>query len=551
VAFIEKLFEPPADDPEAALSCRFPARYLWLERKLALSQYGIRASTCPRFEKWRAQIDASSAELLFAAAFLNSPASMYGHTLLKLGRKGPTQGEAILDYVVAYGAETGDVGGLPYIVLGLSGGFPGYFSTMPFYLKIREYNDAESRDIWSYSLKLNERELDFLVRHLWEARQVRFPYYFLGKNCSYFLLRLLDIVHEKKSFTAELPIWTIPVDTIRQLDRRGRIGQREHRPSRSQRMFARRESLSSEEKSLAKAWARDKSPPPLDVLKEDRQAKVLDAAFEYHRYLQAGAPLLGEYQERELRIALARSRLSIPAAPLSGLRAEPPEESHLSNRAGVFFGERKPDQGKPSSFGLIEWRPAIQDLLSDPFGLDHYGEQEIMRTRLRISERGKKILAESFDLIRIRALSPIDSWVKKPSWRFALAADREKGRGCLGGRCTYFLLEVGGGMSAPIFGSNENILFCLMVLDTHAGAPFAPNYRIGAGPEFGIKLRPLGPWRILAEARWKRYFLGDKEWRKSLRVGQSLTLSKKLEVRAEAELVERDREYSAGVFRYF
>ena len=252
LAFRAALAEPLPADPDNDVRCRFPARYAFVKRALDLGGGEAKPFECPRYEKWRKEIDADSAYLLFAAQFMNSPASMYGHTLLQLGRSGKTKGDAILDYVVAYGAETGGAGGLSYIVLGLSGGFPGFFSTVPFYLKIREYNDAESRDLWAYKLRLSPEQLDFLLAHLWEVRTVNFPYYFLGKNCSYFLLRFLDLVNPGEPLVRGLPFWTIPVDTIRALAKRGWITERTHRPSRSARMLARRKFLVGEEKDLAR-----------------------------------------------------------------------------------------------------------------------------------------------------------------------------------------------------------------------------------------------------------------------------------------------------------
>ena len=70
--------------------------------------------------------------------------------------------------------------------------FRGRFSTMPYYIKVQEYNNLESRDLWEYPLHLTRPQVDLLVRHLWELGQTSMAYYFFNRNCSYQLLPLLE-----------------------------------------------------------------------------------------------------------------------------------------------------------------------------------------------------------------------------------------------------------------------------------------------------------------------------------------------------------------------
>ena len=74
---------------------------------------------------------------------------------------------------------------------------------MPYYRKVREYNDIESRDIWEYKLKLSEEEVSRVLLHLWEMQRAEFDYYFLDENCSYQLLSLLDVAREDLHLTKE------------------------------------------------------------------------------------------------------------------------------------------------------------------------------------------------------------------------------------------------------------------------------------------------------------------------------------------------------------
>ena len=45
----------------------------------------------------------------------------------------------------------------------------------------------------SLSVDVTVAEIDFLLMHLWELREAEAPYYFFTRNCSYELLRLLEV----------------------------------------------------------------------------------------------------------------------------------------------------------------------------------------------------------------------------------------------------------------------------------------------------------------------------------------------------------------------
>ena len=146
-------------NPEEA-HCRFPAREMFLRRQLL---WNGPVPNCERLDKWKAAFSAKGIELIFASAFINSPSSMYGHTLLKFPRSGITEGNDLLDYTLSYGADTGTTGGLAYVWKGLTGGFQGLFTSAPFYMKVKEYNHVDKRDFWIYPLRVLPGELEVLV----------------------------------------------------------------------------------------------------------------------------------------------------------------------------------------------------------------------------------------------------------------------------------------------------------------------------------------------------------------------------------------------------
>ena len=69
--------------------CAWVARYAWLNSQLKFDATRLPPRTCPRFEQWRATLNPAGLTLIFASAYLNSPSSMYGHTLLRVGCERP------------------------------------------------------------------------------------------------------------------------------------------------------------------------------------------------------------------------------------------------------------------------------------------------------------------------------------------------------------------------------------------------------------------------------------------------------------------------------
>ena len=60
---------------------------------------------CERFDQWIAELNADSITLIFASAFLGNPASMFGHTFLRIDQEGQTEQTRLLAYTINYAAD--------------------------------------------------------------------------------------------------------------------------------------------------------------------------------------------------------------------------------------------------------------------------------------------------------------------------------------------------------------------------------------------------------------------------------------------------------------
>jgi hypothetical protein len=516
----------------AEAACRYPARALYLKRL----GHSILEPNCEKFQKWRAAIEPKGLELVFAAAYINSPSSMYGHTLLKFPRAGKTEGQELLDYTLNFGAETGDAGGATYVWRGLTGGFPGYFSTAPFYLKVKEYNYVENRDFWIYPLRLTPEELELLLRHAWELREVQFPYFFLRKNCAYFLLEFLEVARPGQGLTKNFPFWAVPMDTIRLLQAGAWLGEPKLRPSRYKMLQSRRALLTKNETAaLSDLLEQNKIP----ALQPERAALVLDAAYELLRFHTEGKIVTVAAKELEKSILLERAKY--PEAKQEFLYQEKsPEQGHKTGRASFSYGKNR-----LRDFAEFSYRGTLHDLLSDPLGYEDYSE--LSMGDLRFRKEGKRFFLERADILRLRSLSPWEPWIPKRSWSFKSGFARAKELDCADWKCLYGNLQGGMGASVKL---GPVLFFSLAELDLQLGGVFQKDFRLLAGASLGIST-PLWPKaRLLAEAEPRWRLLGDKRTPRSYRVGLAQSLGK-WEIRLSAEKNRALRETLLGAYFYF
>jgi hypothetical protein len=189
--------------------CRFPARTLYLKRKGFLSKD---IPHCPNYEYFKKKLRLESIWMVFASYYVNNPSSAFGHTLFKI--KGKGNNNDLLEYGVNFAAQVTTPNPFLYAVMGLIGGFRGNFSLLPYFSKIAEYNDSETRDLWEYKLNLNEKEKELFLAHLWEMDKSVYDYFYLTENCSYHLLLFLDAIRPSLNFKERMSFFVLPSQTL-------------------------------------------------------------------------------------------------------------------------------------------------------------------------------------------------------------------------------------------------------------------------------------------------------------------------------------------------
>jgi Domain of unknown function (DUF4105) len=393
----------------------------------------------------------------------------------------------LLDHGISYAAVVTQDNPILYAVYGLFGLFQGTFTKVPYFYKIREYNDYESRDLWEYRLALDQQQIEILVAHLWELGSTYFKYYYLTQNCAYHIITALQAALPERDLVDRMPTVAIPVDGLKALTSSpGLVKEIRFRPSLRTRWQNRLETLTSNEKSALKQvlLAANNLPPSLS---DNEKLKVYDASLDYidlRHYKELILEPEGEASTKKQKLLAARSDVPLPSHELTSYvrNGEPPHQGHDSMRVGLGQGTTF-----QSSFTEVSLRFALHDLLDPSTGYPTYSEVEFFDFSSRFDLSSHRLSPEDLTLFKVVSLSPIDSFHAPFSWKAKLGGIRIHDNSCAS--CFAGSAEVGGGWTVEILRKSAALF---LTADTQlAAAPgfYQSFFRLGLGPTLGMRLQ--------------------------------------------------------------
>lgn len=533
-ATIAAFFAPASgQDAEESPQCAMIARYRWLKAELSFDPARLREDRCRDFREWYRRIDPAQITLIFPAAYLNNPSSMFGHTLLRLDRPNQDESTRLLSYAVNFGAETGADGGLAFAVRGLTGAYRGTFSVMPYYEMVKRYSDIENRDIWEYQLNFTREETARVVEHLWELRNHHIDYYFFTTNCSYALLSLLDVARPELDLTEGFTFHTMPVDTVRAVMKHPSLLRRTtFRPSQRTRLEQDWRELRREERQLALRLARGEIEPDEAALARSgavSRARTIELAQGYLQYqLDTDTKARAQIANRSLKLLHARAKLAVDSTP--GARGEPharPDQGHGSGRAAVGIGAT---EGR--SFVELRARPAYHGLVDPGAGFAAGAAIDFLDLRLRWYE-GRSPHLESLSIIDIRSLTPRNEMFQPISWQVRARLDRFRRDGRDLGKLVF---TAGGGAGFTWSPGDGALLYGLADAALFADGDWPDGRLFGIGPVAGVVWPITRRWTLGVEGRWQLVLGGETDERFSFGLKQSFALTRNLAVRAGAAI---------------
>lgn len=402
--------EPPTSDPDLHAQCRFPARLLWLKKKL-YEHPAFRADIkCPAYSEWTQSGSVSSLSVIYATGYLGNPASYYGHLLLKFNFR-ENQGKSnLMDVSVNYGAilDNKHDSKLSYLVKSVIGGYDGGFSHIRFYFHEHNYGEIELRDLWEYRLDLPQEAVNLMVAHAWEVLGKRYTYYFFRRNCAYRMAEILQVV-DGLNIIPETPPWVIPqslVQTLAHAQYRGKplLAEVIYHPSRQSRFYEKYTSLSPNESSILKNLARNSyrfADAEFQGLPMSSKQAILDALLDYYQF--ADAPLdKAPVETRQAYATTLSTRYQLPpgVTPVNQMRPASPQGGHPPGWAQVGWWHNSITGNALS----IRIRPAYYDVLDTDSSHVLNAVLGMFDTQINI-RRGQAHL-NRLDLLNVESVNP-------------------------------------------------------------------------------------------------------------------------------------------------
>jgi len=510
--------------------CAFPERYRFLKEKFDLKYKNI---DCPKFKEFLSQFKANSLSLVFSSASPNNPGSMFGHTFLKVNSS--TSTNELLDYGVNFAAGVSkDENGFAFVVFGMTGGYRGIYSIQPYYTKVNEYTNSESRDLWEYQLSLTPEESNRVLAHIWEIdTNTYFDYFFFDENCSYQLLASIEAIKPEWELT-NFPIYVIPGESVKKItDIPGAVTKVSFRPSLQKQMALKYASLSSTDRHLFEQVI-DRKIDPARV----QSPSVLNASALYVQYKrQKNGELDEDDKDFRRRLLARRSEIGVvsdePAVVVGETR---PDLGHDSYRLAVLPGVSSfGGLGNSSFIQTVSLKSAYHDLMNYDLGYSRYSHIDFPALDLRYYAASNTLNIEKITGVEVTSLFPLSFIEKRISWKFSIYSYSPKDFGC-----TFcHVIHGDGGAGATVEITHKLIFYGLALMKTEIGNSLGLGYRWGPSLQTAFLGNPFPKYkiRLLGELNWDvaQTDRSDKFYRASL--DQSLSLARNWESRVSVEEV--------------
>ncbi|MFA5460741.1 MAG: DUF4105 domain-containing protein [Sulfurimonas sp.] len=402
-----------------ATACRFPARAAWLKEELV--DIELPKVTCSEYDKILSRLNPKSVTLVFPSAHINSPASMFGHTFLRINSQYDSK---LLSYAVNYAADANPdkENGVVFAIKGLFGGYFGKYSLLPYYDKLKEYRDSEQRDIWEYDLDLTQEETLKMVRHIWELNDTHSYYYFFTENCSYNMLWFLESARPSLDLRKYFTYQVIPLETVHASKSENIIKDSSYRPSKRTLLLKYEELLDKKNIAFPSMLIKSKIAPTqiVEDTKIETQQKmyIFEAAIELLEYNFSKSKITKE-RYLELFHSLSKERASLGLGEKIEIKTpNNPLQSHQAIRAMIGLGAK---EGK--SVQYLGVRPAYHSLEDSNYGFLRGTQIEFLNLELSYSEH--KVEVEDATILSIVSIAQRSYFFDNLSWRTKFGWDRD------------------------------------------------------------------------------------------------------------------------------
>ena len=473
------------------------------------------------------RLQGQSVSLIFSSYFINNPSSAFGHTFLKINKSEDFELD-LLNYGINYAATVDTKNAFFYAFKGLLGFFPGEFTAVPYYYKVREYNDYESRDLWEYQLNLTPSEVLFLNLHIWELGTAWSWYYFLDKNCSYWAIRVLEAVRPDLNLEPYFKsAFVVPIETVKSvLKTKGLVKNIKYRPSLRQQLLDRFKHLNkSEIKNLIELTEALNSGEALNLQYKNYSPEFLKTSLLYFDYTNAKNYVAEEdkllKKKQPLLQALSRMKVTQEKSQSVDLKTDAPHFSHPPRRLSLGYQNQNFNNFYEQGGLNLKYKQGFHEMMDSNRGFNPHTSLNYLDLSLILNDRIDEGASDSSDqslvldhlyIISIDAFMPINKLESNFSWRVKLGLDAEQF--LRDWTQTVGFISFDSGLAKSFFRDESLLLYFLVSNTLEANGRFINNVRYGLSPLLGLKYAISQDSNLLFEAKplWVTDFSNSAEY---------------------------------------
>lgn len=447
--------------------CRFPARFEFINKYLQINKNDLPKIKCSKFEEFFNEVKPESLTIIFPTAYINNPASMFGHTLIRIDRENSSNYDSQLNSIaINYGADTnGEINGLVFAFKGVFGLYDGFYSAIPYYKMTNNYNNLESRNIWEYKTNYTKQETEYFTKHIWELIQTRSPYYFFQRNCSYYVLDALNVLRPEINLLNENSVRTIPIETVKVLYKNNIITDVNYRAGLQREIKNMSRQLNKKEKKSVKNILNKK----VAIIEN---GKIYETAYKLLQYNRTrGKVNLQDYKKQSFFILKKINNYDDKFNYENILIS--PMEGHNFNKINISYGYSQNNK----QFVEFSYKPSYHELLDFGDGFEFGSQINFFSTNLRYYFDNNKFDLETFDFLNIKSLSLQDYFFKPISFSVLFGVHN------LYDNYKVLLLNANGGIT---IGNEKISLFGLVGVVGNYSGHFIDNGNIGIGGNLGM-----------------------------------------------------------------
>lgn len=407
--------------PQSAQAvCRFPARYLWLQRALALPPLPI--EHCAQLQEFSRRAPADRISLIFASENLSQPSSMMGHLFLKVEG---TRGDGVkVAHAIAFFTDA-DTLNLPKLFYdSMIVGKQGYFVLTPFQDEVQLYAVDEQRTLWEYELKLDAAARQLIQAHMHELRQTRITYFFQDYNCATLVKHIVALAAPDMLDSREW--WTTPKSVVQRAQAVGLVASSTVMTPSKWRVRALRDALPADDVSDIRTEVQQRlTPTPRHAgTQGDADARqgfiALELARAYNSYL-----LEQNQISREDWRAYSAQLDGIRLQRYAGLELQTDERKNPVNappERQISVGWQRSGGAQHLRLGL---QPVSHALVDDNRQLFSESELRLFDSAVLVNAQNGRVQLDHFTLYAVESLLPREAMTGGLSGRFKIGVERQ------------------------------------------------------------------------------------------------------------------------------